>query len=115
MTRVVLDTDVIVSALLAPAGNKRSFCCWLYGAIWPCASPRPCWRNTRTCYEADNRIYQWADAAHADYIVTGNKKHFPSPTRTPGSSMPGSYWTCCRLLIQGCIDVRHSQLTTPGI
>ena len=28
-------------------------------------------------HEADNRIYECAAASKADYIVTGNKKHFP--------------------------------------
>lgn len=27
-------------------------------------------------HEADNRIYECAAASNADYIVTGNKKHF---------------------------------------
>jgi len=27
----------------------------------------------------DNRIYECADAALADYIVTGNTKHFKKP------------------------------------
>ena len=27
--------------------------------------------------EADNRIYECAEAAGADYIVTGNIRHFP--------------------------------------
>jgi predicted nucleic acid-binding protein len=30
-------------------------------------------------HEPDNRIYECADAAHADYIVIGNAKHFPKP------------------------------------
>jgi putative PIN family toxin of toxin-antitoxin system len=28
-------------------------------------------------HEADNRIYECAAACKADYIVTGNRKHFP--------------------------------------
>ena len=29
-------------------------------------------------HESDNRFYECADAAHADYLVTGNTKHFPA-------------------------------------
>lgn len=32
-------------------------------------------------HEPDNRFYECADAAAADYIVTGNLKHFPKPYR----------------------------------
>jgi uncharacterized protein len=32
--------------------------------------------------EDDNRFYECADAAHADYIVTGNLKHFPTSYKT---------------------------------
>jgi putative PIN family toxin of toxin-antitoxin system len=28
-------------------------------------------------HESDNRFYECADAAQADYIITGNLKHFP--------------------------------------
>jgi len=30
-------------------------------------------------HESDNRIYECALAAKADYIITENKKHFPKP------------------------------------
>jgi uncharacterized protein len=30
-------------------------------------------------HEEDNRFYECADAAQADYIVTGNTKHFKNP------------------------------------
>ena len=33
-------------------------------------------------HEDDNRIYECAAAALADYIVTGNAKHFPKPYKT---------------------------------
>ena len=32
--------------------------------------------------EADNRIYECADAAQAHYIVTGNRKHFTTPYKS---------------------------------
>jgi predicted nucleic acid-binding protein len=30
-------------------------------------------------HDSDNRFYECADAAAADYIVTGNTKHFTKP------------------------------------
>ena len=33
-------------------------------------------------HEADNRFYECAAAADADYIVTGNTKHFTKPYKT---------------------------------
>ena len=30
-------------------------------------------------HDSDNRFYECAEAASADYIVTGNSKHFPKP------------------------------------
>ena len=32
--------------------------------------------------EADNRFYECAEAAAADYLVTGNIKHFPKDHKT---------------------------------
>ena len=33
-------------------------------------------------HEEDNRFYECAAAAQADYLVTGNRKHFPQPFKT---------------------------------
>lgn len=33
-------------------------------------------------HSSDNRFYECADAAEADYIVTGNLKHFSKPYKT---------------------------------
>ncbi len=41
------------------------------------ASVRPARRVARTPDEPDNRVLECAAAEHADYLVTGNKKHFP--------------------------------------
>jgi predicted nucleic acid-binding protein len=30
-------------------------------------------------HDSDNRFYECADAAQADYIVTGNTRHFTKP------------------------------------
>jgi len=42
-------------------------------------SVRPSRRLARTPDEPDNRFLECAAAASADYLVTGNKKHFPFP------------------------------------
>jgi putative PIN family toxin of toxin-antitoxin system len=39
-------------------------------------------------HEDDNRIYECADAAMADYIVTGNTKHFPKPHKNTSVIRP---------------------------
>lgn len=116
MIAVVLDTNVIVSALVAPNGNEAGVLSLaLQGQLALCLSPamlaeyeevlhRPRLKlqpseiaavlvNIRgvsrmvqpsetlkiSGHEPDNRIYECADAAQADYIVTGNARHFPRP------------------------------------
>src|SRR5260221_960412 len=37
----------------------------------------PTERLSVSSHESDNRIYECASAAKADYIITGNTKHFP--------------------------------------
>jgi len=37
----------------------------------------PTTRVTAAPHEPDNRFLECAKAAHAEYLVTGNKKHFP--------------------------------------
>jgi putative PIN family toxin of toxin-antitoxin system len=39
----------------------------------------PTERLTISKHDSDNRFYECADAAGADYIVTGNAKHFQKP------------------------------------
>jgi len=114
MIRVVLDTNIIVSAMLVPAGKQASILLLaLRGDIALCASlpvleeyeevlRRPRFRlrpaeiatllqNIRglgtivtpsrtlsvSTDEADNRFLECAEAADADYLVTGNTRHFP--------------------------------------
>jgi putative PIN family toxin of toxin-antitoxin system len=43
---------------------------------------RPASRLAESPDESDNRFYECAAAAEADYIVTGNTKHFAKPYRT---------------------------------
>src|SRR5579885_1925053 len=113
--RVVLDTNIIVSALVAPRGSSAAVLLLaLSNRFEMCISPpvlaeydgvlqRPRFDRldrrivrdtlakirevarlvhpTRTLAispdEADNRFYECAEAAHAEYLVTGNKRHFP--------------------------------------
>jgi len=120
MTRVVIDTNVLVSALLSRHGpNARVLDLVLADKIRPCISEavlneyravlgRPKFRGLGSSHidavielleklsakvtpvstlqvsrdEADNRIYECADAAQAHYIVTGNRKHFATPYKS---------------------------------
>jgi len=115
MIRVVLDTNIIVSALLQPLGpSAQIFVSALGGSIQMCVSgniydeyeevisrprlKRPdeviqgalrdirekgFWvrptETVRACSDPDDDIIlECAHAARADYLVTGNLKHFPS-------------------------------------
>ncbi len=120
MTRVVIDTSVLVSGVLKERGTPAAVLA-LVGAgeiIWyvspaviaeykevlsrskfsfdPARLHRvlrsldhaalvvPTVTRTESSHEADNRFYECAHAAQADYIVTGNRKHFTKdlpPTR----------------------------------
>jgi predicted nucleic acid-binding protein len=52
--RLVIDTNVLISAAIKPAGLQR------------------------TVLDPDDNIFlECADAAKADYLVTGNHRHFP--------------------------------------
>jgi putative PIN family toxin of toxin-antitoxin system len=119
MNRVVLDTNVIVSALLVPAGTQASVLLLaLQGRVaLYISSPvideyeevlrRPRLKlqprqiqealaairevahlvaRTQTLsistHESDNRFLECAEAARADYLVTGNTRHFPQSHKT---------------------------------
>ena len=112
--RVVLDTNIVVSAMLSPAGTAADVLrLALHRHVLLCVSEaileeyegvlrRPKFRRppqvvsafmksiravaekaepTKTLAvstdEADNRFLECAEAAGADYLVTGNKQHFP--------------------------------------
>ncbi len=115
MTRVVIDTNVLVSALLKKHGAEAAvlFAVAEKSLTW-CVSPlviaeyeavlrRPKFSQLSEAYvtavlslaagsemvtpeftldespdEADNRFLECAEAAHAEYLVTGNKRHFPA-------------------------------------
>lgn len=117
-TRVVLDTNVVVSAHLNDEGYERHvldlvLACKLQVAVTEAIlaeyegvllrpkfaiDPRLVARSLRrlravarivhparelkvTRDPADNRFLECAEAARADYLVTGNKRHFPKTWR----------------------------------
>ncbi|MBI1791602.1 MAG: putative toxin-antitoxin system toxin component, PIN family [Acidobacteria bacterium] len=119
MTRVVLDTNIIVSALLVPEGTQASVLLLaLQGPVALCISspviaeyeevlhrprlklqPRqiqnalvairkvarlvsPTQTLSISTHESDNRFLECAEAARADYLVTGNTRHFPQSHKT---------------------------------
>lgn len=115
MTRVVFDTNIIVSALLQPQGpSAQLFMLALAGVIQFCVTGniyaeyeevirRPRFKRTdemiigtleairtkalcvrpteqvKACRDPDDDTFlECAQAAHADYLVTGNLRHFPA-------------------------------------
>jgi uncharacterized protein len=114
MTRLVIDTNVLVSALLKPRGNEAAVLrLALVGSVTVCLTDailteykavlaRPKFRFDQTEIaalldelkavaqfvkprnqvtaspdESDNRFLECAEAAQADYLITGNPRHFP--------------------------------------
>jgi putative PIN family toxin of toxin-antitoxin system len=117
MIRAVLDTSVLVSAVMSPTGpNAQAFELIVAKQIRPCLTDdvlaeyyrvfdyphlqhldrrriarlrgqleavsmrvKSPGRLKISAHEDDNRIYECAVAAKADYIVTENTKHFKKP------------------------------------
>ncbi len=114
MIRIVLDTNVLVSAMLSRHGNEAlvlrmarsgGFSVCLSEALldeYELVLRRPAFRLPASSldqlfeylrfqallvapeivvaaspHEADNRFLECAEAAGAEYLVTGNKRHFP--------------------------------------
>lgn len=115
MPKIVVDTNVLVSALLTTRGAEAAVldCIADHKADW-CVSPtvlaeyeevlrRPKFSRipreyidallvlaaranlvipkitlTVSPHEPDNRFLECAEAANADYLVTGNTRHFPA-------------------------------------
>jgi putative PIN family toxin of toxin-antitoxin system len=120
MIRIVLDTSVLVSAVISPAGpNAQVFDLITAGQIRPYLTDalleeyarvfeyerlrrldrrraarlrglleragvkvRSGGRLRISLHDEDNRIYECAVAARADFIVTENTRHFPKPHKT---------------------------------
>lgn len=115
MTKVVLDTNVVVSAMLVRRGNEAQVLrLALSKMLLVCVTkeilseydevlhrqkfrflsensiravlkglsqgevPRPEFALSASPDLKDNRFLECAEAARADYLVTGNKRHFPS-------------------------------------
>jgi putative PIN family toxin of toxin-antitoxin system len=115
MARVVLDTNIVVSACLSPEGAPATIVeLALLGAFTLCLSPvvlaeyrdvlarekfarqherievvlegiaevglavDPVDVLTISPDDEDNRLLECAQAAQADFLVTGNPKHFPT-------------------------------------
>lgn len=113
MIRVVIDTNVLVSAMLNPRGSEAAVIALVAkGALIWCVSAqilaeyeavlaRPKFRAvdgskikaaldlarfgeiamvvsplSHSSHDPDNRFYECASVAQADYIVTGNRRHF---------------------------------------
>ncbi len=69
LIKVVLDTNVVVSAHLTTGGLEAFVLdLALASKLQLYVSPDP----------DGNRFLECAEAASADYLVTGNKRHFPS-------------------------------------
>jgi putative PIN family toxin of toxin-antitoxin system len=117
MIRVVIDTSVLVSAVISPTGpNAQLFDVIANKEVRPYVTEavlseyydvfayerlkhldrrriarlrallervsvkvKPRGRLRISGHEEDNRIYECAVAAKADYIVTENTRHFPGP------------------------------------
>ena len=115
MTRVVLDTNVVVSAMLSRRGNEARVV-WLAqsGRLLPCVTNeilaeydevlhrpqfkvldqnevrgvlaglgqglmvRPAFSLAVSPDQPDSRFLECAQAANAEFLVTGNKRHFPT-------------------------------------
>ncbi len=114
LTRVVIDTNVFVSAAIKTAGAEAAVLDLVASAqlaLFVCPAilseyqhvlnrPRLQLQQNRTEFllelarseatlvetgarvfassdDADNRFLECAEAAQADYLVTGNKRHFP--------------------------------------
>lgn len=134
MIRVVVDTNVIVSALLQPLGAPAAvFLLIAAGAVRLCVSgniyaeyeevirrPRLArdddsitatlqtirekglWvkptETIKACFDSDDDIFlECAQAAHADYLVTGNLKHSPQSWGSILIVTPRRLWTYCQV------------------
>ena len=81
MIRVVIDTNVLVSALISRHGpNARVLDLILADKIRPCVSEAVL--NEYGGVLGRPKFYECAEAAEAHYIVTGNRKHFATPYRS---------------------------------
>ncbi len=115
MIRAVIDTNVVVSGIISPAGNEALILLAIHqGLVRPCfseeilkeyagvlARPKfafpadeiaallamfrghgelvvPKASTAVSVDPGDTKFLQCAETAQADYLVTGNKRHFPA-------------------------------------
>ena len=69
MVRVVLDTNIVVRASLTPGGPPATIVELALRGVFTL---------TVLTDDEDNRLLECAEAAQADFLVTGNRKHFPA-------------------------------------
>ena len=130
MTRVVLDTNIVVSACLSPQGAPATIVELAFlGAFTVCLSPAvlaeyrevlardkfarqqeridvllagiedvavtvaPVRTLTISPDEEDNRLLECAEASQADFLVTGNPKHFPARFEKTRIMLPRDFLT----------------------
>ena len=128
MVRVVLDTNILVSALLTPKGNPaRIIDLAAEGALGPILSPAILaeYQNVlvrkkfgftshsvkmildslkrisvevvpsesiHVCWDsADNKFVECAAAAGADFLITGNQRHFPKQFKSVRIVSPSEF------------------------
>ena len=114
MIRVVIDTNVVISAALKPKGIEAALVAAALAACFSGPLQAQSWRNMKKCSggtnflsvgdgsistwatyrrvakliepsilinklrdEPDNRFLECADTARADFLLTGNTRHFP--------------------------------------
>jgi uncharacterized protein len=117
--RVVLDTNVIVSALLKPQGTEAAVLLLVLHGMAAVALSEPVLAEYEevlsrpkfkrpadvviglltdiksvghlvrpkhalavSAHESDNRFLECAEAARADFLITGNTRHFPTEWKT---------------------------------
>ena len=57
----------------------------------------PAFRLAACPHEPDNRFLECAEAAQADYLVTGNQRHFPARWKITTIVNAGEFWRRQRL------------------
>ena len=72
MIRAVIDTNVLVSGLLTPTGNAALIILAIHQGFLQPIGPCPTLPDA-----GDGKFLHCAEASQAEYIVTGNKRHFP--------------------------------------
>jgi putative PIN family toxin of toxin-antitoxin system len=140
MIRVVLDTNVVVSALLRSGGLPEAVLnLAIGGEIEPCVSEpilaeyedvlrrarlaihpdkvavalariravaslvQPVTRVTAALDPDDNVFLECAEVAHADYLVTGNRRHFPDRWKETWIVTPRQFMDARALASEGLV------------